>query len=196
MPKVKLKQGRQAQEIGASIVGAWLKALPPTFTATISSMIERNPLTVTVTFSGGNAFVVGDVIALRTRDKGDGISSVKVGQISVTTPTTQTFQVVDLKGNSIHYHGETLNRGAASKVKDLEELRTELEIVLKQIVEDQVNVIVTFDSSTQLTVVVPTLPAGVVTREDLIDYLSAYHKNAQGRHYHDELASAVLFGCR
>jgi hypothetical protein len=66
--------------------------------------------------------------------------------------------------------------------------------VLEQIVDAKVKLVC--DAPTELTVVLPALPEGVVTREDLIDYLGTYHNNAQGRHYHDELASAVLFGCR
>jgi hypothetical protein len=86
--------------------------------------------------------------------------------------------------------------GVVSKVKDLNDptFRNELTIVLEQIVDAKVKL--ACDAPTELTVVLPALPEGVVTREDLIDYLGTYHNNAQGRHYHEELASAVLFGCR
>lgn len=192
MPKVKLKQGRQAQEIGAALVGAWLKALPPAFTATVSAVVSTNPLRITVDIP--NAFTLNDVIALRTQDKNGGLRSVKVGQITGTTG--KTLRVVDLGGIDIDYKGKSLLNGVVSKVKDLNDatLRSELTIVLEQIVDAKVKVVC--DPPTELTVVLPALPEGVVTREDLIDYLGTYHKNAQGRHYHDELASAVLFGCR
>jgi hypothetical protein len=192
VPKVKLKQGRQAQEIGAALVGAWLKALPPAFTATVSAVVSTNPLRITVDIP--NAFTLNDVIALRTQDKNGGLRSVKVGQITGTTG--KTLRVVDLGGIDIDYKGKSLLNGVVSKVKDLNDatLRSELTIVLEQIVDAKVKVVC--DPPTELTVVLPALPEGVVTREDLIDYLGTYHKNAQGRHYHDELASAVLFGCR
>lgn len=192
MPKVKLKQGRQAQEIGASLVGAWLKALPPAFTATVSVVDSTNPLRITVDIP--NAFTVNDVIALRTGDKNGGLRSVRVGQITGTTG--KTLRVVDLGGLDIDYKGKSLLGGVVSKVKDLNDatLLSELKIVLEQIVDAKVKLVC--DAPTELTVVLPALPEGVVTREDLIDYLGTYHNNAQGRHYHDELASAVLFGCR
>jgi hypothetical protein len=119
---------------------------------------------------------------------------VKVGEI--IGAAGKTLRVVDLGGSNINYKGKGLLNGVVSKVKDLNDaiLRNELTIVLEQIVDAKVNVVC--DPPTELTVVLPALPEGVVTREDLIDYLGAYHKNAQGRHYHDELASAVLFGCR
>ena len=192
MPKVKLKQGRQAQEIGAALVGAWLKALPPAFTATVSAVVSTNPLRITVDIP--NAFTLNDVIALRTQDKNGGLRSVKVGQITGTTG--KTLRVVDLGGIDIDYKGKRLLGGVVSKVKDLNDatLLSELKIVLEQIVDAKVKLVC--DAPTELTVVLPALPEGVVTREDLIDYLGTYHNNAQGRHYHDELASAVLFGCR
>lgn len=192
MPKVKLKQGRQAQEIGAALVGAWLKALPPAFTATVSAVVSTNPLRITVDIP--NAFTLNDVIALRTQDKNGGLRSVKVGQVTGTTG--KTLRVVDLGGLDIDYKGKSLLNGVVSKVKDLNDatLRSELKIVLEQIVDAKVKLVC--DAPTELTVVLPALPEGVVTREDLIDYLGTYHNNAQGRHYHDELASAVLFGCR
>jgi len=192
VPKVKLKQGRQAQEIGAALVGAWLKALPPAFTATVSAVVSTSPLRITVDIP--NAFTVNDVIALRTGDKNDGLRSVRVGQITGTTGNT--LRVVDLGGLDIDYKGKSLLGGVVSKVKDLNDVtfRNELTIVLEQIVDAKVKL--ACDAPTELTVVLPALPEGVVTREDLIDYLGTYHNNAQGRHYHDELASAVLFGCR
>ncbi|MBM2710491.1 hypothetical protein JQK88_04420 [Mesorhizobium caraganae] len=192
MPKVKLKQGRQAQEIGAALVGAWLKALPPAFTATVSAVVSTSPLRITVDIP--NAFTVNDVIALRTGDKNGGLRSVRVGQITGTTG--KTLRVVDLGGVDIDYKGKSLLNGVVSKVKDLNDatLLSELKIVLEQIVDAKVKLVC--DAPTELTVVLPALPEGVVTREDLIGYLGTYHNNAQGRHYHDELASAVLFGCR
>ncbi|TGP55398.1 hypothetical protein EN873_08350 [bacterium M00.F.Ca.ET.230.01.1.1] len=192
MPKVKLKQGRQAQEIGATLVGAWLKALPPAFTATVSAVVSTSPLLITVDIP--NAFTLNDVIAVRTEDKSGSLRSVKVGQI--TGATGKTLRVVDLAGVDIDYRGNSLLNGVVSKVKDLNDVtfRNELTIVLEQIVDAKVKL--ACDAPTELTVVLPALPEGVVTREDLIDYLGAYHKNAQGRHYHEELASAVLFGCR
>ncbi|WP_192255319.1 hypothetical protein [Mesorhizobium caraganae] len=192
MPKVKLKQGRQAQEIGAALVGAWLKALPPAFTATVSAVVSTSPLRITVDIP--NAFTVNDVIALRTGDKNGGLRSVRVGQITGTTG--KTLRVVDLGGVDIDYKGKSLLNGVVSKVKDLNDatLLSELKIVLEQIVDAKVKLVC--DAPTELTVVLPALPEGVVTREDLIGYLGTYHNNAQGRHYHDEFASAVLFGCR
>jgi hypothetical protein len=142
-----------------------------------------------------NAFASGDVIAVRTEDKTGGLRSVKVGTITLGT-SGKTFRVVDLAGANINYKGKDLKNGVVSKVKDLNDatLLSELKIVLEQIVDAKVKLVC--DAPTELTVVLPALPEGVVTREDLIDYLGTYHNSAQGRHYHDELASAVLFGCR
>lgn len=193
MPKVKLKQGRQAQEIGAALVGAWLKALPPAVTATVSSVGSTSPF-LSITVDMPNAFMQNDVIALRTEDKKGGLRSVKVGQVTGTTG--KTLRIVDLADADIDYKGKDLKNAVVSKVKDLNnaDFQKELTIVLEQIVDAKVKLVC--DAPTELTVVLPALPEGVVTREDLIDYLGTYHNNAQGRHYHDELASAVLFGCR
>ncbi|MGX9575529.1 hypothetical protein [Mesorhizobium sp. f-mel] len=192
MPKAKLKPGRQAQEIGASIVGTWLKALPHVITANITTMNARNPLRITV---DRNVFASGNTIALRSVGKA-GLRSVKVGMITGSTPSSQTFRIVDLSGGGIDYPADqpTLQGGAVAIVKDIEELHDDLKAVLEQIVEENVNVV--FDAPGEITVVVPALPEAVLTRGDLIEYLREYHKHAQGRHYHDELATAVLFGCR
>jgi hypothetical protein len=141
-----------------------------------------------------NAFMQNDVIALRTEDKKGGLRSVKVGQVTGTTG--KTLRIVDLADADIDYKGKDLKNAVVSKVKDLNnaDFQKELTIVLEQIVDAKVKLVC--DAPTDLTVVLPALPEGVVTREDLIDYLGTYHNNAQGRHYHDELASAVLFGCR
>ena len=73
-------------------------------------------------------------------------------------------------------------------------LRADLQAVLQEIVEEQVNLI--FDQPGEINVVVPVLPNNVLTRGDLVDYLRDYHRYGQGRHYHDELGVAMLYGCR
>jgi hypothetical protein len=188
VPRVNLKQDRQAQEIGAAIVGAWLKALPSTHAAKVTGVDGLEPLRITV--DNISAFAAGNAIALRI-NANTGIRGVTVGPI---TPGSQTFNVLDLNGNAVNYRGNDLLGASVSKVEDLNLFKNELEVVLGQIVEAEVEVVC--DPPTKLTVVVPSLPEGVITRQDLFDYLGKYHNNSQGRHYHDELASAVLFGCR
>lgn len=192
MPKAKLKQGRQAQEIGAAIVGAWLKVLPHSITANITAMNARNPLRITV---NKNVFASGDLFALRRSDN-VGLRSLRVGAITGSTSSSQTFRVLDFSGSAINYPAiaPTLQGGVVSIIEDLEGLHDDLKTVLEQIVEENVNVV--FDDPTEITVVIPTLPEAILTRGDLIEYLRLYHRHGQGRHYHDELASAVLFGCR
>jgi hypothetical protein len=190
VPKAGLKPGHQAQEIGAAIVGAWLKVLPP-MSANITSMIARNPLKIRV---DTNAFATDDVVALRNI-KGLVTRNIKVGTVTDGTGN-QVLDIVDLNDVPIIYppNEATFQGGMAAIVGDLLDQAVDLSKIFGTIVDVKVNVI--FDQPGEINVVIPTLPEGVLTRADLLEYLRDYHTYGQGRHYHDELATAVLFGCR
>ncbi|EHK53631.1 hypothetical protein MAXJ12_29360 [Mesorhizobium alhagi CCNWXJ12-2] len=84
--------------------------------------------------------------------------------------------------------------GAVATATPLIGLHDDLTVVLQEVIKERVNLV--FDQPGEINIVVPTLPNDVLTRDDLIKYLRDYHRYGQGRHYHDELATAVLFGCR
>ncbi|MER9235240.1 hypothetical protein NKI56_24655 [Mesorhizobium sp. M0622] len=192
MPRAELKPGRQVQEIGAAIVGAWLKLLPAS--SRILSMDSTNPLTITI---DRQIFAVGDTIRLRP-EAGRVIGDIRVQATAAgTAPHSQTLTIEDLNGQPIIYGDDPLDGGdAIPDAAAYADLKRDLKMVLEDIVEAGVSVEVHVDEPNLINVVVPQVPRGVLTRGDLIDYLHNYHKYAQGRHYHDELATAVLFGCR
>lgn len=192
MPRAELKPGRQVQEIGAAIVGAWLKLLPAS--SRILSMDSTNPLTITI---DRQIFAVGDTIRLRP-EAGRAIGDIRVRTAAAgTAPHSQTLTIEDLNGQDIDYGDDPLDGGdAIPDAAAYADLKRDLKIVLEDIVEAGVSVEVHVDEPNLINVVVPQVPMGVLTRGDLIDYLHDYHKYAQGQHYHDELATAVLFGCR
>ncbi|MER8961848.1 hypothetical protein [Mesorhizobium sp. M0701] len=192
MPRAELKPGRQVQEIGAAIVGAWLKLLPAS--SRILSMDSTDPLTITI---DRQIFAVGDTIRLRP-EAGRAIGNIRVRTAAAgTAPHSQTLTIEDLNGQPIKYEDDPLDGGdAIPNAAAYADLKRDLKLVLEDIVETGVSVEVHVDEPNLINVVVPQVPRGVLTRGDLIDYLHDYHKYAQGRHYHDELATAVLFGCR
>lgn len=192
MPRAELKPGRQVQEIGAAIVGAWLKLLPAS--SRILSMDSTDPLTITI---DRQIFAVGDTIRLRP-EAGRAIANIRVRTAAAgTAPHSQTLTIEDLNGQPIKYKDDPLDGGdAIPNAAAYADLKRDLKMVLEDIVETGVSVEVHVDEPNLINVVVPQVPRGVLTRGDLIDYLHDYHKYAQGRHYHDELATAVLFGCR
>lgn len=192
MPKAELKPGRQAQEIGAAIVGAWLKLLPAS--SRILSMDSTNPLTITI---DRQIFAVGDTIRLRPK-AGGAIGGMRVRTAAAGTALhSQTLTMEDLNGQPINYGDAPLDGGdAIPEAPAYADLKSDLKIVLEDIVEAGLSVEVHVDEQSLINVVVPQLPNGVLTRNDLIEYLHDYHQYAQGRHYHDELATAMLFGCR
>ncbi|MER9224768.1 hypothetical protein NKI39_03815 [Mesorhizobium sp. M0664] len=192
MPRAELKPGRQVQEIGAAIVGAWLKLLPAS--SRILSMDSTDPLTITI---DRQIFAVGDTIRLRP-EAGRAIGNIRVRTAAAgTAPHSQTLTIEDLNGQPIKYEDDPLDGGdAIPNAVAYADLKRDLKLVLEDIVETGVSVEVHVDEPNLINVVVPQVPRGVLTRSDLIDYLHDYHKYAQGRHYHDELATAVLFGCR
>jgi hypothetical protein len=73
-------------------------------------------------------------------------------------------------------------------------MSTELSYVFKQIVtKSQVSIY--YDDSDLINIVIPEIPEGVACRQQLLKYLNIYHRIGQGRHYDEELGTAILFGC-
>ncbi|TKC01636.1 MAG: hypothetical protein E5W81_01125 [Mesorhizobium sp.] len=157
-------------------------------------MDSTDPLTITI---DRQIFAVGDTIRLRP-EAGRAIANIRVRTAAAgTAPHSQTLTIEDLNGQPIKYKDDPLDGGdAIPNAAAYADLKRDLKMVLEDIVETGVSVEVHVDEPNLINVVVPQVPRGVLTRGDLIDYLHDYHKYAQGRHYHDELATAVLFGCR
>jgi hypothetical protein len=67
--------------------------------------------------------------------------------------------------------------------------------VIARILDPSVSFTLTFDplSGDVINISIPQPPAR--TRQGLIDYLTRFHDVAQGGQYHEDLGTAVLFGC-
>ena len=192
MPKAELKAGRQIQEIGAVIVGAWLKVLPVE-ALTIVGQIDDNPLTIEV---NQGTFSAGQLIRIKpaSGDVEDNVKWTRVGTASNTINNSQILVITDLNGQIVNYTGTSFINGTAIPFPNLVGIRPQLQTIFDEIVDTTVNIVI--DEPGETNIVVPMVPDGVLTRQDLFEYLRDYHRHSQGRHYHDELGGAVLFGCR
>jgi hypothetical protein len=84
-------------------------------------------------------------------------------------------------------------------IKD--ELATALREILATPFEIEIDPPAPTDAS-PLKIVVPQPPTSadpalpnVRNRQELINYLDQYHQYSQGRHYHEDLGIALVFGC-
>lgn len=193
MSRARLRQGRDAPEIGAAIIGAWLRLLPTP--AKISD--ETNAAgTLRVTVDRA-IFTLGQSISVRRAQSKSTDNNLKVH--SVTPGAVNGSQDVTIKkqggGNyplTGTFIGGSVIPDVSSPTSDLED---ELGAAISQVL-DGVTAKVKFDTPGVMNIGVPMLPKGIFTRDDLLDYLRTYHEIGESRHYHDELGVAVLFGCR
>jgi hypothetical protein len=199
MSRARLRQGRQASEIGAAIVEAWLRLLPTPAIIKVES-VANGTLQLEV---GRAIFIAGQFINLRREGSKSTVTGLKVGPTvtSVTTPGPrygrQQFTVFNSNDSVYVNTGGTFVNGlvipqAKPVTTDLED---ELGAAISQVIEGGVTAVAKFDTSTTINVGVPMLPRDIYSKEDLLDYLRSYHQG-ESRHYHDELGVAVLFGCR
>jgi hypothetical protein len=183
MPRANLRPGRQAQEIGAMIVDSWFKRLP--IPATISDPKRGPPFTLTI---DRPFFQVNDNITIRKAN------DTYTGLVVTDVQNYINLTIKRADGNDFDPGVDLTNGHAIHDAKPVEDVKDELEFFLQQIVDVRVEAV--FDEKHLIHVAVPRIPDSVLTRGDLIDYLHNYHDYGQGRHYHDELGVAVLFGCR
>ena len=191
MPRARLRAGRQAQEIGAAIVESWFKILPTP--ATIISVDSTAPLVITI-----DRRIFGPNIGIAIRPPGPNGNTernLKVGTASDVSPYSQKLTILQA-GTPYSYSGDSLVTGSAiPDTPDQAMLQSELETVLGQII-DATTVRAVYDTETLVNIAIPKIPDKILTPGDLLKYLQGYHDYGQGRHYHDELGVAVLFGCR
>lgn len=194
MPRANLRKGRQAREIGAAIVETWLKLLPTPATILSVDSTVGNQLKITINRQIFTA--AGQSINLRDSG-GSTTTNLKVGTPSAVADFKQQLLIFLADGATpFPTAGDFTNGLAFSNVgSPSSHLKAELTAVLNQIV-DGVTVEPEFDEAGKIYVVVPQIPEDILIRADLLDYLEKYHRFGQGRHYHDELGAAVLFGCR
>jgi hypothetical protein len=83
--------------------------------------------------------------------------------------------------------------GAPVAPIDSDEIRDELQTVFARVLATNVKIIFDPADGSFINIVVPRPP--VETRSELIEYLSNFHQASQGQHYHEELGTAVVFGC-
>jgi hypothetical protein len=196
MPRAMIKEGHEAQEIGAAIAATWFKVLPTA--VPIRNITFARPLSVGTEWP---AFREGDQVWL-THLQGESILNEKEYLVGPPAAVTDEFILLDLDG--VEIDGEGLDTGfrdavlTSSVIGNLDEpaIRDELKYVLSLIIDAEPIIVVDEPSGEEVHVVVPRIPPGVRSRQDLIDYLRDYHQYAQGQHYHEELGVASLFGCR
>jgi hypothetical protein len=196
MPRATLRQGRDAQEIGAAIVATWFKVLPTA--VPIRNITFTQPLSVRTDWQ---AFKEGDEVWL-TGLKGQSSLNEMKFKVGGAAPVQGEFLLLDLNDQEIDGSGETAGFTDAvltsSVIRPLDDpaIMDELKYVLSRIIEEQPEVVVDDPSGTPVHIVVPRIPPDIRSRQDLIDYLRDYHQYAQGRHYHEELGVASVMGCR
>jgi hypothetical protein len=74
------------------------------------------------------------------------------------------------------------------------DITNELTTVFKEVLDTPFKIYVDPKDRSYINIVVPQPPEGVWARKDLIEYLTGHHKSA-GHQYHEDLGTAVVFGC-
>jgi hypothetical protein len=197
MPRAKIRPGREAQEVGAAILATWFKVLPTA--VSIVHIGYQNPLTIQTRWK---AFPQNERVFLSHLPGEPELNDHEFLVGPYTGPSE--FLLLNLNGTAINGADPKFMDSApddavlTGPIADLEAapVREELEFVLGQILVTKAEVLVDPADGSKIYVVVPRIPPGVRSRQDLLDYLEEYHRYAQGEHYHEELGVASLFGCK
>lgn len=200
MSKADVRLGRQATEVGAAIVQTWSKLLPAPATILAVPSAVGTPLRVRV---NRRIFAPGQPIFLRN-ESGRSTEPFSVKAVQDAGSYNQLISIAAAGGGAdvttTQAHRSQLPRGLAippARVPTAE-LGLELEAALRQILDLSAGTRIktVFDTPDMVHIAVPRIPDDILTRSDLLDYLRRYHDTGQGRHYHDELGMAVIYGCR
>jgi len=191
MSRSDVKEGHEPNEIGAALIAAWYKVLPSA--VKVTSITRANPAIVTVEFA---VVSENDVVGLFDIKGMDQLSEAEYRAKSVSG---KTFRLYNLDGTSVDSSSFDRLTSAMLYVSvdtqpRLAAMENELRYVLSQIVEKP-NIQIYFDKSDTINIAVPEVPSGVGCRQQLLKYLQNYHLFGQGRHYDEELGTAILFGC-
>jgi hypothetical protein len=194
MPRSGVKQGREAQEIGAAIVAAWYKVLPTAIGVT--SVTNAKPAKVTTEraqVQTNDRVAFSEMRGIEELNKGVFVAKNVMGSSFDLWQETSpgTFDQVDTTT-----FGQFQSGLAAVTVDThprLVNLKPELEFVIGKIASKTPNII--YDDPNTVNIVVPDVPDGVYSRQELLQYLDQYHRFGQGHNYHEELGVALLFGC-
>jgi hypothetical protein len=198
MPRATIKAGREAQEIGAAIVATWFKVLPTA--VPILNITFALPLSVRTAWP---AFREDDRVWL-SHLQGESTLNEKEYLVGpLVAPGADEFILkdpdsrveIDGRGLDTEFRDAVLTSSVIGNLDD-DAIKNELKYVLSLIIDAEPIIVVDEPTGREVHVVVPRIPPGVRSRQDLIDYLRDYHQYAQGEHYHEELGVASLFGCR
>ena len=195
MPRSEIQSNRNEQEIGEAIIGIWFKALPTA--VNVWSISNTNPVMIRPAWL---AFLEGDEIWLSNLD---GISSLenvkfKVGPIDAGRGEFALHNIDDspVNGTGLGRYAGRNGLVMRDAIGNLADFKEELEVVLSKILVARPMVVVDPADGKSINVVLPRIPDGVRSRQDLIDYLARFRQYAQNQHYHEELGKVTLFGCR
>jgi hypothetical protein len=198
MPRAMIREGREAQEIGAAIVATWFKVLPTA--VPILNITFADPLSIRTAWP---AFREDDRVWLSHLQ---GQSTLNEKEYLFGPPSEAVADEFTLRDpdSLVQINGRDRDTGfrdavlTSSVIRSLDEsaIKHELKYVLSLIIDAEPIIVVDEPTGKKVHVVVPRIPPGVRSRQDLIDYLRDYHQYAQGQHYHGELGVASLFGCR
>jgi hypothetical protein len=195
MPRSEIQPNRDAQEIGEAVIGIWFKALPTA--VGVWGISNTNPVMIRPAWP---AFLQGDEIWLSNIDGIPSLENVKfkVGPIDAGRGEFALHDVNDRPVNGTGLGRYAGRNGLVTRdaVGNLEDFKQELEVVLSKILVARPMVVVDPADGQSIHVVLPRIPDGVRSRQDLIDYLARFHQYAQNQHYHEELGKVTLFGCR
>jgi len=189
MARARPKQGRQAREIGAAIVGAWFKVLPDT--ALAIQAISRSGGDTNITIPNHGLLDGALISFLNIQPTANLTTGLNGPTYKVKTPTANAFKVVRPNGTDIPIgeYGSPLS-GTGYVYKSRETVKDELEQVLETIIDG--NCTVVLDTG---TIYIPFAEPPASDRSGLATYLQDYHDATSGHQYHEDLGVAVLFGC-
>jgi len=190
MARARPRQGRQAREIGAAIIGAWFKVLPEHAVAIQS--ISRPGGGVTTIAIPNHGFAQDDLISFTGIQANVGSSTGLNGPTyKVKTPSTNSFNIVKQdNSNILNPEYGTPVSGTGYVYKSRETVKDELEQVIETIIDGDCTVVI--DNG---TIYVPLAEPPAPDRSGLATYLQNYHNATSGRQYHEDLGTAILFGC-
>ena len=143
MPRAGLKNGREAQEVGAAIVASWFKVLPTAVPIT-QVLSTTSPFKIQVQWQ---AFTTGQDLIIHNAKgaielQGPGTMPLKAGPVASvtvssggTTQTQQTVEILDHAGNPVDAAGFATfltDSVASGTAADITNLQTELTTTLNQ----------------------------------------------------------------
>jgi|SRR4051794_30056093 hypothetical protein len=190
MSKARIAADQDPETLGSAIVSAWFKVLPDSQIAV--QTITAGP-TTSVTTKPDHRFRDGDLVYFYGIK---GMTELNGPTYRVSQAATDSFTIEAEGGGPVDSSSFGVYATGTGHVGlSLRGTENELRTVLDGLLDPAIRYNLIFDPQVEneITIVIPQPPK--LTRQDLIDYLMEFHRTAQGQHYHEDLGTAVLFGC-